>query len=191
MGRWYLFPTPILAPNTAPPLPNYTHHDCCIDLAASNDFPARWIHARRVQDARFYGQVMGTQASQKKKYCSGLVPVRTLSPALSTVTLKMCSADFHQQQHTPSKRCGDYYKKQQNRPSSSIVLCKEVESWTHTVQKLACWLRESTAMQTVQCDGDRRAHLPQDRRGLLPLFLCNPTKQCFTEITTAKTSSKI
>lgn len=31
----------------------------------ANNSPARWIHAHRLQDAGLYGQVMGTQASQK------------------------------------------------------------------------------------------------------------------------------
>lgn len=124
--------------------------------------------------AGFSGQVVGTQASQKK-VLQWAGPVRTLCPALSTATLKMCSANFQQQQYTPSKRFGDHYisnKKTVSRAAS----CKEVESWTHTVQKLACWLRESTAMQTAQCDGDRRAHLPQDRRGLLLHFLVQSHK---------------
>lgn len=50
---------------------------------------ARWIRARRAHDAALLW-IGGVNPGfpKKKKYCSGLVPVRTRSPALSTATSK-------------------------------------------------------------------------------------------------------
>lgn len=186
------FPSPNFSPKHSPTSAQLNPpHDCFIDLAVSNDFPARWIHACRAQDAGFYGQVMGTQASQKK-YCSGLVPVRTLSPALSTATLRMCSADFQHQQHTPSKRLGDHYIRN-NKTDSRAASCFAKKSRVETTRCRNLRAGWEKALQCRQSNAMGIAVRTLRRTDAVChyTFLCNPTKQCFTEITTAKTSSEI
>lgn len=73
------------------------------------------------------------------------------------------------------------------RPSSGVVLCKEVESLNaHGAETcVPAERRQSTAMQTAERGGDRRAHLLRDRRRVLLLlvyfFFCVIPKQCRTE----------
>lgn len=60
-------------------------------LIADVDFPLR---------CSAFWAAHGHLGFPKKKYCSGLVPVRTLSPALSNVAIKNRSTDSRQQEDT-------------------------------------------------------------------------------------------
>lgn len=116
---------------------------------------------------------------KKKKYCSGLVPLRTLSPARPSATLSSGILSTNNTRYQSDWRM--ITVRSEFRPSSGVVLCKEVESLNaHGAETcVPAERRQSTAMQTAERGGDRRAHLLRDRRRVLLLlvyffFLCYP-----------------
>lgn len=122
---------------------------------------------------------------KKKKYCSGLVPLRTLSPARPSATLSSGILSTNNTRYQSDWRM--ITVRSEFRPSSDVVLCKEVESLNaHGAETcVPAERRQSTAMQTAERGGDRRAHLLRDRRRVLLLlvyfFFCVIPKQCRTE----------
>lgn len=138
--------------------PLSVNHPCPTKSKASLiwDLPARWSRARRTQAAVRFGQVEWTGFPKKKKYCSGLVPVRTLCPALSNATSK---SGFSA---TKTHWNGDLETIVLETAELTLEHRCAFHSGIRAMQKLARRPNESTAMQTAGWHWDRRAHLLQD-----------------------------
>lgn len=174
-------PLSLNRPHLCPPKPTtwLVHWSC------SNDFPGQVNSCpSRARCSAFMDRWCEPRLPKKKKYCSGLVPVRTRSPALSTATSK---SGFSTYTGTAIWKWFDW--KQPNRLSSITV---------HFQRS-----RELNPHGAETCVPTERKHCNADSSGrwgiavrtfrrtdavcFYTFFLCGPTKQRFTEI--AKTST--
>lgn len=120
----------------------------------------------------------GNPGFPKKKVLQWAGPGQDAEPC--SLNRYFGKADFQQRQHTLAPRSGND-SIGNNQIDSRAPVCFTEKSKVEPTQK-ALQCRQFSEM------GDRRAHLPQDRRGLpLHFCLCGPAKQCFTEIAKTRT----
>lgn len=139
-------PLSLNRPHLCPPKPTtwLVHWSC------SNDFPGQVNSCpSRARCSAFMDRWCEPRLPKKKKSTAVGWSRSGRGALLSQPLLR--KADFL---HTLAQRFGnDSIGNNQIDSRASLCISREVESWTRTVQKLACRLRESTAMQTVQGDG--------------------------------------
>lgn len=128
---------------------------------------------------------MGTQASQKKKKKSTAVGWSRSGRWALRAPAPLYQAGFSAPTTHIIKAIGGWSQKEVNiDPRAASCFAKKWRVWNaHGAETcVPAERRQSTAMQTAERGGDRRAHLLRDRRRVLLLlvyffFLCYPTKQ--------------